>query len=117
MFLREACALPNQFVLRQELFCPKWMLVEDLTAAGLDAKIRSVGWHFMWMMGTSIRRGFGRTSDQAIHQALQRALNKTAKEFNASELESFLVSKFPGFYMAKVIVHPRQIQRLTSLDT
>lgn len=117
MFLREACALPSQFVLRQELFCPSWMLVEDLTAIALDAKIRSVGWHFMWMTGTASRRGFGWTSEEAIHQALVRALGNTAKQFNASELESFLVSKFLGFYMAKVIVHPRQIQQLTSLDT
>lgn len=116
MFLREACTLPDQFVLHQERFCQNWMLVEDLDAAALDAKIRSAGWHFMWMLGSNCRRGCGRTPDGAVHRALERALKMTARKCNASELDSFLVKKYPGFYIAKVTLHPRRIQHLTSLD-
>lgn len=117
MFLREACMLPEGFFLRQERFCQNWMLVEDLTASALDAKIRGAGWHFMWMMGSCCRKGWSWTQDGAVHQALERALNTTAARFNASELDSCVVKKFPGFFIAKVTLLPRLIQHLTSLDT
>ena len=51
------------------------MLVDDLTAVALDAKIRNAGWHFMWMVGSCCRRGCGWTHEEAVHQALERALN------------------------------------------
>jgi hypothetical protein len=93
------------------------MLVDDLTAVALDAKIRNAGWHFMWMVGSCCRRGCGWTHEEAVHQALERALNKTSEQFNASELESVVIKKYLGFFWAKVILHPRLIQQLTSLDT
>ena len=116
IFLREGCALPDQFCLQQERFCQNWMLVEGLAAVTLDAKIRNAGWHFMWMLGSNSRRGLGKTREAAIHRALERALGVTSRQFNASELDSFLVKRYPGFYLAKVILHPRQIQQQTSLD-
>lgn len=116
IFLREGCTLPDRFALQQEWFCQDWMLVEGLAAVTLDAKIRSAGWHFVWILGPNARRGCGRTREGAIHRALERALKLTARQFNASELDSFLVKKYPGFYMAKVILHPRRIQRQTLLD-
>jgi hypothetical protein len=117
MFLREACTLPDGFVLRQERFSPDWMLVADLTAVALDAKIRSAGWHFMWMMGSHCRCGFGWTEEGAVRQALERALNKMATQFNASELDSLVIRKYLGFSIAKAVLLPRLIQHLTSLDT
>ena len=116
IFLRDECALPDKFVLRQERFCRDWMLVEGFAALALDAKIRSAGWHFMWMLGSSSRRGCGRTREGALHHALERALKVTAKQFNASELDSYQARKYPGFYVAKVILHPRRIQLQASVD-
>ena len=116
IFLREGCTLPDRFVLQKERFCQNWMLVEGLAALTLDAKIRNAGWHFMWMMGSNCRRGCGRTREGAIHQALERALKVTAKQFNASELDSFQVKKYPGFYLAKVILQPRRIQQQAAIE-
>ena len=116
MFLRDTCALPDRFALSQEQFCEKWMVVEGLTAKALDTKIRGAGWHFMWMVGSSSRRGFGWTAEEAEQQALERALRKQSEQYNASELDSVVIKKYPGFFMAKVILHPRLIQQLTSLD-
>jgi hypothetical protein len=116
IFLRAGCALPDRFFLQQERFCQDWMLVEGLAAVTLDAKIRGAGWHFMWMLGSNCRRGCGRTREGAIHQALERALKTIARQFNASELDSFLVKKYLGFHIAKVTLHPRQIQKQTSLQ-
>ncbi len=92
------------------------MLVEGLTAQALDKKIRGAGWHFMWMLGSCSRCGCGWTEAKAVHQALERALNNTAARFNGSELDSVVVKKFPGFFMAKATLHPRLIQQMTSLD-
>jgi hypothetical protein len=117
MFLREACVLPDQLTLHQSWFCRDWMLVDDLTAVALDAMIRNAGWHFMWMLGSCCRRGWGWTHDEAVHQALERALKKTGEQFNASELDSVVIKKYTGVFMAKVILHPRVIQQMTSLDT
>lgn len=116
IFLREGCVLPDRFALQQEWFCQHWMLVEGLEAVTLDAKIRSVGWHFMWMLGSNGRHGCGRTRDGAIHRALERALKVTSRQFNASELDSYRVKKYLGFHIAKVILCPRQIQQRTSLE-
>ena len=115
IFLREGCTLPDRFVLQRERFCQDWMLVEGLAAVTLDAKIRSAGWHFMWMLGSNCRRGYGRTREGAIHRALERALKTTASQFNASELDSLLVKKYLGFHVATVILRPRQIQQQTVL--
>jgi hypothetical protein len=117
MFLRDACALPGRFNLRQERFCDRWMQVDGLTARALDARVRSGGWHFMWMVGSCCCRGFGWTEDKAVRRAVKRALNKTSEQLNAAELDSVVVKKYPGFFSARVTLHPRQIQKNASLDT
>ncbi len=90
--------------------------MEGATARTLDVKIRGARWHFMWMVGSCSRRGCGWSEDKAVRQALERALKHTGEQFNASELDSVVIKKFLGIFMAKVILHPRLIQRLTSLD-
>jgi hypothetical protein len=92
------------------------MLVEGLTAQTLDADIRGAGWHFMWMVGSCCRLGYGWTAEGAERRALKRALRKQAEQFNASEIDSVVIKKYPGFFRAKVILHPRLIQQSTSLD-
>jgi hypothetical protein len=115
IFLRDGCTLPDKFILRQERFCLDWMLVEGFAALTLDAKIRTAGWHFMWMVGSSVRRGCGRTREGAFHHALERALKITPSQFNSSELNSYEVKRYIGFYMARVTLQPRQIQQQTTL--
>jgi hypothetical protein len=117
MFLRETCALPDRFDLCQLRFCSHWMVVDGLTSYALDAKVRSGGWHFMWMVGSCCRRGLGWTEDKAVRRAVERALNKTSEQLNAAELDSVVVMKYPGFFVAKATLHPRQVQQNASLDT
>lgn len=71
----------------------------------------------MWVQGSCSRRGFGHTQDDASDHALVRALSRIARRFNAAELDSVLVTKYPGFYIANVTLQPRQIQQHASLDT
>jgi hypothetical protein len=91
--------------------------VEEIPVSVFDTMIRQAGWHFMWILHPSARRGFGMTEDAATGHALTRALRGVANRFNAAELDSVRVKKYPGFYVANVTLQSRQIQEHTSLDT
>jgi hypothetical protein len=69
----------------------------------------------MWLVGTYSRHGFGRNTKTAISKATTLALNEVKARFNAAELGSVSVSRYPGFRIAKVTIHARQIQQESSL--
>ena len=116
IFLRDGCILPSQFALRQEPFSKGWAEAIGTVATELDARIRSVGWHFMWLADSYSSQALGRTAETAIHRALARTLPAVRGRFNAAELGSVHVTSFAGFHMARVTVHARQIQRQASLN-
>ncbi|HTW82372.1 MAG TPA: hypothetical protein VME23_22695, partial [Terracidiphilus sp.] len=76
--------------------------------------IRRAGWYSTWMPGECSRKGIGLTSKNATHRALMHTLNAVPRQFNAAELDSVRVSKYPGFCIVKVILHPRELQQHTS---
>ena len=91
------------------------MSVEDITAAALDTKVRSAGWHFMWLMEAHSCLGVGRTAESARGCAITLALSKVKQSFNAAELGLVKFTKYPGFQVARIILHTRQIQQHGSL--
>jgi hypothetical protein len=115
MFLRANCMLPDGLDLKQEEFCGTWTSVEN-TSSALDAKVRNKGWHFMWLEDAYSRSGIGLTAISAVDKAIARALNQVKSRFNAAELDSISISKYPGFQIAKIKVHARHIQQQTSLS-
>jgi hypothetical protein len=116
MFLRTGCKLPDGINLMQVQFSEKWMSVRDTIAAALDVKIRSVGWHFIWLEGVNSRFAAARTAESAIAKAITLALGQIKGHFNAAELDSIHVRKFPGFRIARITLCARQIQQQSSLD-
>jgi hypothetical protein len=116
IFLRKECILPKRLDPLREPVGDDWMRVEEIPAPVFDTMIRQAGWHFMWILRPSARRGFGITRDGATDRALIRALRGVASRFNAAELDSIRVVKYPGFYIANVTLQSRQIQEHTSLD-
>jgi hypothetical protein len=116
VFLRKGCILPKRLDPLREPVGDDWMRVEEIPASIFDTMIRQAGWHFMWILRPSARRGFGITQDAATGRALIRALRGVATRFNAAELDSIRVAKYPGFYIANVTLQSRQIQEHTSLD-
>ncbi len=116
IFLREGCILPSQFALHQEPFSRGWAEAIGTVATEVDAAIRSVGWHFMWLGDSYSSQALGRTAETAIHRALARTLPAVRGRFNAAELGSVHVTSFAGFHMARVTVQARQIQRQASLN-
>jgi len=116
VFLRNECVLPSQLDLLQEPFCNGWAEAVGTVASELDATIRGVGWHFMWIVDAHASLALGRTAEAAIHRALARALPVVKERFNAAELDFIHVTNFPGFRIASVSVQARQIQSQASLN-
>jgi hypothetical protein len=117
IFLRDGCILPSQLTLPQEPFSKGWAEAIGTVATELDTRIRSVGWHFMWLADSYSSQAFGRTAEAAIHRALARTLPAVRARFNAAELDSVDVRSFAGFHLARVTVNARQIQRQASLNS
>lgn len=116
IFLRAECVLPDGLNLVQEQFCKTWMSIEDPTSAVLDEKVRAAGWHFMWLADTCSFSGVSRMATSAVNKAIIGALKRIPGRFNAAELDSIKMSKYPGFQVAKITLHGRHIQQQTSLS-
>jgi len=116
VFLRKGCDMPPHFDLAQQPCADGWMLLEEIEAPVLDTMIRHAGWHFVCLQRPYSRSGVGLSRDEAVHQALARALKGLKVNFNAAELESVQVSSYPVFHIAKVTLQSRHIQQHTSLE-
>lgn len=115
MFVRAGSQLPRGLGLKQAQFGERWMSVEDLAAMTLDAAVRKLGWHFMWIANACSRLGCGGTDKAAIALAITRSLTNTPTRFNAAELGSVRVSRFFGLHVARATLHARHIQQNASL--
>jgi hypothetical protein len=69
----------------------------------------------MWLMEAYSCLGIGRTAESARRRAITLALSKVKKRFNAAELGLVKFTKYPGFQVARIILHTRQIQLHASL--
>jgi len=116
VFLRSKCDLPEPLDPLTEPVGEHWACVEEITAPVFDTMIRQKGWHFMPVDNLRTRKGLGLTEESAVHRALAHALRAVAGRFNAAELIAVQARKYPGFYIAKVTVQPRQIQQYTWLE-
>jgi hypothetical protein len=116
VFLRNDCTLPNRLDPLREPIGDGWMRVEEIASPVFDTMVRQAGWHFMWVLPSCARRGFGESPETATNRALTRALRSVPRRFNAAELDSVRVAKYPGFYIANVTLQSRLIQEHTSLD-
>lgn len=116
IFLRTGCILPDGLNLVQEPFSETWMSVEGTTSIVLDEKIRAVGWHFIWLAETCSCSSVGKMATSAIDKAIAGALKRIQQRFNAAELDSIKISKYPGFKVVRVNIHARHIQQHPSFS-
>ena len=110
VFLRDDCVLPNSLNPLRRTFEARWTCVQDIPSPDFDTMIRQAGWHYIWMVGGSSRKGFARSPEKAIGKALIRALRAVSRQANAAEFDSVLVSRCPGFHIATVTVQHLRIQ-------
>lgn len=116
VFLRKECILPARLDPLRKPVDDSWTRVEEISASVFDTMIRQAGWHYMWVTPDCARRGIGTNSDAATNRALSRALRSIPRQFNAAELDSVRLIRYPGFCVAKVTLQARQIQEYTSLE-
>jgi hypothetical protein len=116
MLLRERVQLPDDLKLVTEEFRECWNFVRSGDVHWLDKQIRMRGWHFMWIAEGLPRSGVGRTSQEAIANALKLALRRVSERFDAAEVEHIELKKYPWFFLAKVRVYPYQIQQSAVLS-
>jgi len=91
------------------------MSVDSESTDEVDVRVRAAGWHFMWLTLFSSRVGIGLTSDTAISKAKVAALCDLNERFNAAELINVTARRYPGFYVARVKLASRHIQKCVSL--
>jgi hypothetical protein len=115
MFLRIGTVLPDNVGFVQTSFCEGWMAVEATTADTMDRTIRQAGWHFVWLVESAAGMAAGLSEEAVCNHAAALALNRISARFNGAELGHARVTRYPGFYVAKVTLHTRQIQQQTSL--
>jgi hypothetical protein len=111
MLLREDAELPVGLKLVTEEFREGWNVVRSGDAHCLYRKMRRHRWHFLRIDEGSLRSGVGETSQAAIAGALKLALRRVDARFNAAEVEHIELKRYPWFFIAKVRVHPYQIQQ------
>ncbi len=116
VFLRGKCVLPEPLDPLTEPVGEHWSRVEEIAAPLFETMIRQKGWHFMPVDNLGTRKGIGLTEEGAVQRALASALNAVAGRFNAAELIGVQARKYPGFYMARITLQPRQIQQYTWLE-
>lgn len=115
VFLRTGTVLPKGFEISQEIFAGSWSSVLEETGHLLESRLRTVGWHFMWLMEVNSSRSYRSTEESAVRRATLHALTKIDGRFNAAELGAVKVRRFPWFTFARVTVHTRQLQHAASL--
>jgi hypothetical protein len=93
-----------------EEFQEGWSLLGSGDVQWLDERVRSCGWHFIWIAEAQQRGGVGQTEQAAVAMALRLALRRVSPQFNAATLDSIEVTRYPWFFVAKVKIYPYQIQ-------
>lgn len=115
MLIRGSVRLPGDLELVTEEFGEGWSFVQSGDSHWLDKEIRARGWHFIWIAEALLRSGVGKTEQKAIASALKVALRRVSEHFNAAQVGHFEVSKYPGFFLARVKIYPYQIQQSATL--
>src|SRR5580765_2064100 len=117
MLLRGSVRLPGDLELVTEEFGEGWSFVQSGDSHWLDKEVRARGWHFIWIAEALLRSGVGKTTQEAIANTLKLALRRVSDHFNAAQVGHFEVSKYPGFFLARVKMYPYQIQQSAVLST
>jgi hypothetical protein len=101
-------------MLQQRRISDGWTVLEDTTPSNLDLKLRTAGWHFICLVDSYSAFRTGRTVESATSAAIALALHRVRPQCNAAALGPVRIRKYPGFIIATVTLHARQIQPHTT---
>lgn len=111
VLMRTRVALPDGMNMVTEEFREGWDFVRSGKAKGLEKKILKRGWNFIKIADGLLRSGVGKTSQEAISNALKLTLRRVSEHFNAVEVERIELTTYPWFTLARVRVYPYRIQQ------
>ena len=114
VFLRPSIDLPNSLNLKTDEFHEGWSFVRNGNAHRLEKKITKSGWQFIRIAASPLKSGVGSTPQDAIAAALKLVLRRVSHYFNAIEVKSIELTKYPWFFLARVNVAPYRIQQDSS---
>ena len=111
VFLRAQAELPACFKVATEEFREGWNLMRSGGKRRLEKKVQIRGWNFIKFADGALRSGVGETSQEAIASALKLALRRVGQHSNAVEVERIELTRYPWFFLARVLVFPYRIQQ------
>jgi hypothetical protein len=119
VLLRVQADLPMGFKVATAEFHNGWDVMRSGGVVRLEKKVRARGWNLIGIPATMLRSGVGETSQQAIANALNQALQGVDSQANAAEVKQVELTQYPWFCLARVRVHSYRIQEgaeLPALD-
>jgi hypothetical protein len=110
-FTRAQIELPAGLKLTMQDFREGWNFVENDDARRLEKKILRRGWKYIRLIEGWTRSGVGETLQAAVGNALNLALRQVNPHFNAAEVDHIEWTRYPWFFLARVMVSPYRIQK------
>jgi hypothetical protein len=110
LLLRAGVELPAGLRLATDEFREGWNFVTG-DAGRLEKRIRSRGWNLIKIADRSQKSGVGKTSQEAIGNALRHALRQISEHFNAVEVGRIELTEYRWFFLARVELCPYRIQK------
>jgi hypothetical protein len=111
MLLRGQVDVPDGLKLATEKFCADWNFVRSVDARRLEKKIHARGLNFTDIADEAMRSGVGKSSQEAVANALRLTLRHVSDSFNAVEVKHIELTQYPWFFLARVSVSPYRIQQ------
>jgi hypothetical protein len=91
-----ALELPDALKVATEDFQEGWSFITSGDTHWMDKKVRSYGWHFIWIAEPTLRSGVAHTAQAAIASGLKLALRRINPGFNAASIDSIEVINIRG---------------------
>jgi hypothetical protein len=111
MFIRARIELPAGLKLATQDFREGWNFVVNKDARLLEKKILKRGWNYIRFADGWLCSGVGETPQSAVGNALNLALRQVNPHFNAAEVDHIEWTRYPWFFLARVMVSPYRIQK------
>jgi hypothetical protein len=111
MLLHPQAELPAGVKMATDAFHDGWLRIRAGGKRRLEKSVRAKGWHFIRIADGALRSGVGDTEPEAIANALQLELRRLGTHSHAVEVERIEMTRYPWFFLARVLVSPYRIQQ------
>jgi hypothetical protein len=110
VFTRKETKLPPQLRPCAKAIDACWLTLSD-NASKLKEQVSEAGWHLFRLEEQVRGWSIGRGREEASRKALRKAMRKIAGPRNGAEIVSIQYKAFCGFYLCRIQLAVRHIQR------